>query len=199
MNDFALQNWKIFFLFDASSLSDETSRVCVFFFLCWGFLLLLIDSFLLLVIIIMIIIIKQTLIGNIYKVTKERCGGTPTLQQWAWLPFAKGCVLLWIFPLWVLPSASFSSSPFLVLLSRSRFYSYFFCFNGINKQQFSSVLTLKWKIYSAFIRFIPLFSQFPLTQISYNLFYFAISLRISFNFTTSNSSISSALFFILLH
>lgn len=72
-------------------------------------------------------------------------------------PFAKGCVLLWIFPLWVLPSASFSSSPFLFLLSRSRFYSYFF-FNGINKQQFSSVLTLKWKIYSAFIRFILLFS-----------------------------------------
>lgn len=93
-------------------------------------------------------------------------------------PFCQG-VLLWIFPLWVLPSASFSSSPFLVLLSRSRFYSYFFCFNGINKQQFSSVLTLKWKIYSAFIRFIPLSSQFPFTQISYNLFYFAISLRIS--------------------
>lgn len=103
---------KYFFIW-ASSLSDETSRVCVcVLFSVLGFLLLLIDSFFL-VIIIMIIIIKQTLIGNIYKVTKERCGHAHITTVGV-APFTKRCVLLWIFPLWVLPSASFSSSLFFI-------------------------------------------------------------------------------------
>lgn len=143
----------------------------------------------------MIIIIKQTLIGNIYKVTKERCGHAHITTVGV-ASFTKGCVLLWIFPLSEFCLRLLLAPPLSYFCSRS--YSYFFCFNGINKQQFSSVLTLKWK-FTAHSFVFPLFSRIHSHKFHTTSVYFAISLRISFNFTpsttTTTSSVSSSLFF----